>query len=251
MEAPPKPEPGAKDGFPWPSPKTQQDLKLSILEDGQLEGVIVTPPTSVFTLKSVLIGGMNALFALTLVAGAVGLSVLALIYCADIMGALTSGELGGAPSEAFVGLSACALIGGIALFGWSKVFEVLNNGLHRAGGGSLWTEPRHGRMPFALDRRTLRLGREVIALSQVLPANTFMKGITGMPHQQYHPQQVTLQVGLRDGTERELVCHGVNSPTAAIRWLHRAIVYRAEAFGSPDDIPESLQHMRDSSAPDK
>ena len=117
------------------------------------------------------------------------------------------------------------------------------------GWSSLLTRTGPERLPFELDHRTPLLGGEVIALSQVLPANTFMKGITGMPHQQYHPQQVTLQVGLRDDTERELVCHGVNSPTAAIRWLHRAIVYRAEAFGSPADIPESIQHMRDSSAP--
>lgn len=57
MEEHPTPEPDAKDGFPRPDPNIQHDLKLLILQVCQIEGVIETAPTNVFTLKSVLKAG--------------------------------------------------------------------------------------------------------------------------------------------------------------------------------------------------
>lgn len=114
--------------------------------------------------------------------------------------------------------------------------------IQHKGWSGLWARPGivDQRLSFELDHRTLRLGSEAIELSQVVPANSsqFEKG-----------RKVYLQLGLRDGSQREVECDEKEVPLAAMQWLHSVIVQRAEAFGSPDDIPESLQQMRESSTP--
>ena len=242
MAEPPQREHDAWDGFAEPCARTRAALDLSILEDGQLEGVIVATPTDVIDAKSLLLFAVRSIGWTALLAETAGATYY--IYRLAIG---TFSKMSMDPLSIGLGLVVAFLY--VMLFLILSVTPLIALCIHchrstqqiqHKGWSSLLTRPGPAQLPFELDHHTLRLGSEAIELSQVVPANSSQYEEGG---------KVYLQLGLRDGSQRELECDQRKVPRAAMQWLHSVIVQRSEAFGSPDDIPESLRHMRESSTP--